>query len=238
MLNMPESLENMPQYRVQRDVYIRIFFYLCGAFLVVQLLRAQSPEIEFLQLTPSFILLLIFICFILLVSFSTYLFKLPLQLDLKKDLGTKTFEKLELIMIIKFGVNLIMLLIMIVLVLIIPVGLDSLDAARDSNVENVWSFKELLELEILLMLFVLSLSQLPNLSIFSLTSEKETNILGESWQIFSFATFVLSGVITPTVDGSTQLSFAFSAISLYLIILTMGEKRTNQKFLGSLSQNF
>ena len=238
MLNMPESLESMPNYRIQRDVYIRFFSYVIGAILFVSLLRAQSPEIDFLQLAPGFILILIFLCSILIIGFSTYLFKIPLELDLKKDLGTKTSEKLELIMIIKFGFVLIGLLMVVVLVLILPVSLDSLDASKDSQVESLWSFQEILKLEVLLTSLILSLSQLPNLTIFSLTSEKDINILREFWQNFSFITFVISGVITPTVDGSTQLSFAFSAISLYLVILAMGGKRANQKFFGSLSQNF
>jgi Sec-independent protein secretion pathway component TatC len=42
----------------------------------------------------------------------------------------------------------------------------------------------------------------------------------QAWKQLSLIIFVLSGVITPTIDGYTQLSLAFAAFSLYLIVIT------------------
>jgi hypothetical protein len=238
MLNLKETLALTTFYNIQRDIYIRVVSYSVGILLFVEFLRAQVPEIDVIQLVPGFYLILVFISSILLVLISNSLFKIPTDLDSKKDIGTKTSSKLELILIVKFGFVLFSLLLITILLVILPLSLDSFEDYEDFSLESLWSFEEVLNLEVVLTLIVLSLSQLPNLTIFSLTTEKDIRILPEFWKDFSFLVFVISGVITPTIDGYTQLSFAFSALSLYLIILTMGVKRANQKFLGSLSQNF
>jgi hypothetical protein len=238
MLNLKESIFILPSYAVQRDIAIRFISYSFGIILFVEFLRAQTPEIDVLQLVPGYYLILVFLSSILLVSLSSSIFKLPMELELKKDIGTKTSTKLELTLIVKFGYVLVSSLIMAMLVIILPISLDSFEDSGDHNLESLWAFQEILGLEVVLASIVLSLSQLPNLTIFSLTSEKDIKLLPAFWQDFSFISFVISGVITPTIDGYTQLSFAFSALSLYLVILTMATKRANQKFLGSLSQNF
>lgn len=238
MLNLKESLAVMPSYAVQRDIGIRFISYSLGVILFVEFLRAQTPEIDVLQLVPGYYLILIFVSSILLVTISNYVFNFPREVELKKDIGTKTSTKMELMLIVKFGYLLVSSLIITMLVIILPISLDSFENSGDHNLESLWAFQEILGLEVVLASIVLSFSQLPNLTIFSLTSEKDIKFLPQFWQDFSFLSFVVSGVVTPTIDGYTQLSFAFSALSLYLTILTMGTKRANQKFLGSLSQNF
>jgi Sec-independent protein secretion pathway component TatC len=104
--------------------------------------------------------------------------------------------------------------------------------------DNLWSFDEVIGVEIILAYVVLTLSQFPNLATFNLSTERDINTLPEFWRDFSFLAFVISGIITPTIDGYTQLSFAFSGISLYLVILLNSMKRINQKFSGSISLNF
>jgi hypothetical protein len=238
MLNVPESVVRLPFYRLQKEITIRFLSYFFGVILFVEFLRAQTPEIDVLQLVPGYFLLLVFVSLILIISISNYVFKLPRRLECKKDLGTKTSTKMELFLIIKFGYLLVSSLLITLLVLILPISLDSFEDSGDHNLESLWAFQEIIGLEIILASIVLSLSQLPNLTIFSLTIEKDLQLLPENWQDFSFLSFVVSGVITPTIDGYTQVSFAFSALSLYLVILTMATKRGNQKFLGSRSQNF
>ena len=48
--------------------------------------------------------------------------------------------------------------------------------------------------------------------------------------ILSLFIFLAAGFITPTIDGYTQLSFAISSVSLYIIIINLLEKRVNVKF--------
>jgi len=96
--------------------------------------------------------------------------------------------------------------------------------------ENIWSFDEVITLEIILLSILLSLCQIPILFIVSLNNEKEINVLPEYWKTLSFIIFIASGILTPTIDGYTQLSFAFSALSLYLIIIIILTKRLDLKF--------
>ena len=56
------------------------------------------------------------------------------------------------------------------------------------------------------------------------------NILPEFWKTLSLIIFLAAGFITPTIDGYTQLSFAASAVSLYIIVINLLEKRINVKF--------
>jgi Sec-independent protein secretion pathway component TatC len=92
-------------------------------------------------------------------------------------------------------------------------------------------------LEIVLLTILLSLCQIPIIFIVSLNNEKEISVLPEYWKTISFVIFIFSGILTPTIDGYTQLSFAFSALSLYLIIIIILTKRLDIKFnsLKSLS---
>jgi len=76
----------------------------------------------------------------------------------------------------------------------------------------------------------LILFQLPLLVLFGLSNEKEKNILPEFWKPLSFIVFIVSGLLTPTIDGYTQVSFAFSALSLYLMIILILSKRIDLKF--------
>jgi len=109
---------------------------------------------------------------------------------------------------------------------------------KKKSLEDLWSFEEVLNLEVLLISIVVVLSQLPNVTIFYLTTERDGRILPQFWKDFSFLVFLISGLITPTIDGYTQLCFSFSAIWLYLTGLNILQKRIFFKFFGNLSSNF
>ena len=67
-----------------------------------------------------------------------------------------------------------------------------------------------------------------------LTSEIVINSLPEYWKIISFIIFAISGLLTPTIDGYTQLSFAFSSFTLFFLVISILEKRLNLKLTGTL----
>lgn len=238
MLNLDETLFSSSVYGIQRDFYVRILFYSIGTLSFLEVLRGQVAEINLLQLIPGFYLILAFFSFLLLVTLSDAFFRIPLELDTKKECGTKTTTRLELTALIKFGVFVLFILLYLVLNNIFPLSLDSFESYEEKSLESLWSFEEVINLEVVLILIVLTLAQLPNLTIFYLTTEKESKILPIFWKDFSFLIFLISGFVTPTIDGYTQLSFAFSTIALYLTLINMIEKRISLKFLGSLSLNF
>jgi len=238
MLNLDETLVINSSYTIQKDVYLRALLYSIGVFSFLEIIRGQVAEIDLLQLVPGSYLILVFFSFLLLVSLSKSFFEIPFELDNKKECGTKTSTRLELTILVKFGIFLLFVLLFFVFNTIFPLSLDSFESYGEKSLENLWSFEEVLNLEIVLCGIVILLSQLPNVSLFYLTTEKESTILPEFWKNFSFSVFLISGIITPTIDGYTQLSFAFAAISLYLTLLNLIEKRISFKFLGSLSLNF
>jgi hypothetical protein len=230
MLNLDETVDINNSYVVQRDLYLRGLLYSFGVVVFIDLVRGQISEVNLLQLIPGFYLILLFISFIFLVYFSDLVTRIPNELDNNRSLGTKTLEKLDGTILINFSFFLFYFCLLIVLNSVIPLSLDSFNTYGEKTLENIWSFDEVITLEIILLTILLILFQLPLLVLFGLSNEKEKNILPEFWKPLSFIVFIVSGLLTPTIDGYTQVSFAFSALSLYLMIILILSKRIDLKF--------
>lgn len=238
MLNLDETLVANSDYCLQKDMYLKGSLYSICPFGFLELLRKQVPEINLIQLIPGFYLVLLFFSFLLLVFLSYLFFEIAFKLDNNRENGTKTLRRFNLKIFLKFGFLFLVSLIVLSLHTIFPLSLDSFESYEARDLETLWSFEEVLNLESVLTSVVSFLSQLPNLTLTTLRTEIESQILPAFWKNFSFLVFFLSGIITPTIDGYTQLSFAFYAISLYFLVINMTEKRLNLKFLGSRSSNF
>jgi hypothetical protein len=237
MLNLDETFELNNTYVVQRDLYLKGFLYSFGVVIFIELIRGQVAEVNLLQLIPGFYLIVLFISFVVILYFSDLLVQVPIQSDNEKIFGTKTIEKAETSISIKLGYLLFYGCLITSLNSVIPLSLDSFNSYGENTLENIWSFDEVITLEIVLLTILLSLCQIPIIFIVSLNNEKEISVLPEYWKTISFVIFIFSGILTPTIDGYTQLSFAFSALSLYLIIIIILTKRLDIKFnsLKSLS---
>jgi hypothetical protein len=200
----------------------------------MELLRAQVAEIDLLQLVPGFYLVLLFISLIVLTFFSTFFLKIPLDIDNKKAGGTKTTFRINSINNSKIFFFIFSMSILVSLTTTIPLSLDSFNSYGEKTLENLWSIDEVLNLETILFTTLLSISQFPVVLLAGLTSEIVINSLPEYWKIISFIIFAVSGLLTPTIDGYTQLSFAFSAFALFFLIISILEKRLNLKLTGTL----
>lgn len=238
MLNLDETVENNNTYLVQRDLYLRGLAYSLGVVSLIDIVRGQVAEVNLLQLIPGFYLILVFIAFLFLVSFSDFCSRVPLDSDSNKSGGTKTIEKLENGILTKFSFFLFYFCLGTTLNSVIPLSLDSFNNYGEKTLENIWSFDEVITLEIILLVILLTISQIPLIILLSLSNEKEKNILPEYWKTLSFVIFIASGILTPTIDGYTQLSFAFSSLSLYLIIISILTKRIDMKFSTTKSLSF
>lgn len=237
MLNLEETLLTNTYYVIQRDLYLKAFLYSFGVFTFIEIVRSQIAEIDLLQLIPGFYLILIFVSFTLLVIFSDLLFRIPVENDNNKSLGTKTVNKIQAGILMKFSLFLFVSCLLISLNTIIPLSLDSFNSYGEKTLENIWSFDEVINIETILLIILLSVSQLPIFALASLSTDKDINILPEFWKIISIFIFIVAGFLTPTIDGYTQLSFSFSTISLYIIIINLILKRVNIKYnsLNTLS---
>ena len=65
---------------------------------------------------------------------------------------------------------------------VIPLSLDSFNSYGEKTLENIWSFDEVISLEIILLSILLLLCQIPLILIVSLNNEKEINVLPEYWK--------------------------------------------------------
>ena len=234
MLNLDETLEITSFYVVQRDLYLKGVVYSFGVIVFIEIVRSQVAEINLLQLIPGFYLVLLFLSFLFLMLFSDLFFRVPFENDNTKSFGTKTITKIEKGITMKFSFFLFVTGFLLVLNTVIPLSLDSFNSYGEKTLENIWSFDEVISLETILLIILLILSQTPLVIMSIWTTEKDVNILPEFWKSLSLLIFLAAGFLTPTIDGYTQLSFAGSAVSLYLIIINVIEKRVMIKFNGTL----
>ena len=230
MLNLDETLSINLNYIFQKDLYLKSLVYSIGVTIFIDIVRSQVAEVNLLQLVPGFYLILLFFSFILLLSLSFFIFQIPLESDNRKELGTKTVNKVEFFILIKLSLFFLYTAFIIVLTTVIPLSLDSFNSYGEKTLENIWSFDEVINLEFILLTILIFLSQFPLLFTNGLSTEKDINFLPEFWKYLSLIIFLMSGFLTPTIDGYTQLSFAISAMSLYLITINLIGKRVNVKF--------
>ncbi len=230
MLNLDETIDTNTAYIIQRDLYLRGFLYSLGVVVFIDIVRSQVAEINLLQLIPGFYLILLFISFLLLLGLSDLFIRIPFDFDNNKAIGTKTMNRMEGIILLKFSFLLFFTGVVISLNTIIPLGLDAFYSYGEKTLENFWSFDEVINLETVLLTVLIVLSQIPIIALNSLNTEKDINFLPEFWKTLSLIIFLAAGFITPTIDGYTQLSFSASAVSLYIIIISLLEKRVNVKF--------
>lgn len=232
MLNIDETIVLKKYYFEEKDLYIKSISYSTGVIIFLETLRAQVPEINLLQLIPGFYLFLVFISFFLLVFFSDLFIRLPLDLEVKKTFGTKNSAKLTSLLSLKFSFVFFYSLLIISLNTILPVSLDSFNSYGEKTLENIWSFDEVINLEVTLLTILLVLSQIPLGILFILSNEKNLLQLPRIWRILTLLIIVISGILTPTIDGYTQLNFSISSFSFYIIIINLLQKRLLLKFRG------
>lgn len=235
MLNLDETVSTNSDYIRQRDFSIKVFLYSLGAIILVDILRSQVPEINLLQLMPGFYLVLLFIGLLFLSISTELIFRLPFEIDLRKEFGTKTETKILIINDIKFNTFLFVPITIISLKTIIPLSLDSFNAYGEDTLENIWSFDEVISLENSLLTLVSIIPQLPIFLLNYFTTENQNKRASELWRPLILISIIVAGIATPTIDGTTQLNIAAFGILLYLLVINLLLKRWNLKFFGITS---
>jgi hypothetical protein len=225
MLNLEETLETTPSYIIQRDLSLKAFVYAGGVLTFIDFLRGQISEVKILQLVPGFYFFLILISFLFLVILSTGLIRVPFRVDQKRSWGTKTNNKKKALILLKLIGFVFSAGMIVILNTLIPISLDFFNSTGVKTLENTWSFGEVLALEIFLLLVLSILFQIPIFLVAVNYNEDDIRLFPNTWRSLSFGIFVLSGLITPTIDGYTQISLASAAFSLYLMVITTLTKR-------------
>jgi hypothetical protein len=224
-MNIEEALISYPFYQKQKDNLIRFIFYSVIVFIYIDGVRQQISEINLLQLVPGIYLILLFTSFILLIIWSSFISNNLYDVDYISLSGTKTLERMGSKIVLKTRILLGLLVASLTLNSVLPLSLDSFISYGENEIENLWSFDEVINLELLLLLILIILSQIPIYGFSQSNTEKSVLILPRYCKIISFIIFLASGLITPTIDGYTQFLFSFSAISLCLFVITSIKQR-------------
>jgi hypothetical protein len=233
MLTLQRNLNLNLIYNRQRDFFLRGLPYSTAVVLILELARAQVPEVNLLQLIPGFYLILLLFFFFFFFFFSDLLIRSPLGLELRKKFGPKSLVRLSRIISFTFSFFFFSFITIINLNIILPISLDCFNSYGERTMENLWSFNEVLCLELILLNILAILSQTPTVVNIYLLTEKEVTFLPIYWKPLLIAILVISGFLTPTIDGYTQLNFSFASFFLYLSIIQLLEKRINIKFQGN-----
>jgi hypothetical protein len=235
MFDLDNTYVQQEYYLRQKDLFTKGLGYTLGSFEFLDILRGQVPEMNILQLVPGFYLILLFIAFFVLINLSNLLLSLAFQVDIRKAGGVKTTNRIEVALLVKLGFVILYLGLLIAFNSIIPLSFDALDSYGEKSVEDVWSFDELIVIETILLLFLIVLSQLPVVALIQYECEYDALFLPQVWKALCVLSFLFAGVVTPTVDVYTQLSFAFGGIALYVLVINVVQKRVRIKFIETNS---
>ena len=235
MFSLDRTYVTKSSYFKQTDFYFKAIGLACGVFFVVDYIRAQTPEIEVLQLIPGLYLFLLFLSWVFLTFSTIFLERIPMELDAKKSSGTKTINRLDLGSIVNGGLVLATNQLLINVNTVIPIALDSFNSYGEKTLENIWSLDEIVSLEIYLLFVIILLSQVPILIGLSFTTQDFILRLPRVWRFVGVSCFTIGGVVTPTIDAVTQVAFAASTYSLYLAFIAISNRRLNIKYKETFS---
>jgi hypothetical protein len=231
MFSLDDAFLANSRYLVQKDFYSQAFGYAFAVAVWVEFFRSQVAEINVLQLVPGLYLFLLFFAFVFMVLLSYSILQLSFEIDNRKSSGTKTVNRLEVISLSRFTFSIAFTQILGSLNSIIPVALDSFNTYGERTLENLWSLDEVLGLELFLLFVILVLSQFPIIALLNLSDEVNTLSLPSYWKPLGILIFTGAGIVTPTIDGFTQLSFSFLAFSLYILVIIVMTRRLNVKYI-------
>jgi hypothetical protein len=212
------------------DFYPVILGYLSGIFLFLEGTRSQIPDIELLQLVPGSYFLLCLLSLILFSLQSQLLNRIPFELDLVKSIGTKIKNKMEINILLTISFFLFSNVVLISSNTIIPLSLDYFINSGEKTLQNFWSLTEVIELETLIFLFLILFSQIPLFFISNGNTLQLVKIVSKFWKLLLFLMTIVAGILTPTLDGSTQLNFVSFILSFYLFLVNSVQKKSFLKF--------
>jgi hypothetical protein len=116
-----------------------------------------------------------------------------------------------------------------------PLTIDCFNVYGEKSLENIWSISEIFFLESFLIFILLIFFEFPFFLSLWLSLEEKIHSFSEFWKIISFFSFVIAGIITPTLDPWIQSFLAFFSIFFYFTTLIFLQKRLNLKILGFLN---
>ena len=230
MFFVDDNFSQDASYSFQFDFYLRGVCYFLGVIILLEILRNQITEVDLLQLIPGFYFFIFLLAVLFLVYVSYFIGHFPFEIDILKEYGTNMRSKMLMNIFFKFSFLLFFTLLLILINNVIPLSLDTFSISVEKNLQNTWSLGEVILVEILLLMFLISISQLPLYFFFNFHTLIRIESVSQFWKLIGFGMTVLAGFLTPTLDGYTQVSFALSSFLFYLLVVNFLQKRTFLKF--------
>lgn len=234
MLNLEENLCYHDPYDIQKDWIFRGLGYVMVCGILLDFLRNQIPEVNLLQLIPGVLFFLLLLTFFLTIFLSSFIFFIPLKNDIRRDCGVKNVGKILLVLALRIAILFFFFIWAFNYNVVIPISLDYFDSSGEKDLEQLWSFDQVLSFQTIFLNLLTFFSQLPVIGQFYFLTEKDFNLFPKYWKEIVFFFIFISGLLTPTMDGSTQLAFFSSIFILYLSFLTFLKKRANFKNQGTI----
>ena len=212
---------------IQYQYNVKILFYLFGVFTFVAILREQVSEVRVLQVVPGLYLFYLFCAFAFLLSCSNWMNRYILYSDVPSyQCGIMSKLKWERKITVRLNFFFFLLILGLTLSFVVPIGLESFRTPERKTIDGSWNYGQILWLENFLTFVLSVLSQLPIFFLAFFFNEEEIERIPKLWRKISFFVLVGAGVLTPTVDIASQLSFAITVMCLYLLVLEFNLKRS------------
>lgn len=234
MLNLEETLNISDFYKKQNDFFGKFIFFFFPVLLFLSIFRAQVSEMAILQLVPGTYLVFLFLFLVFLVFFSSIFFFFSKWVDAIKENGTKINNRLSTFLRMKYSIFLFSICYQLSIFSMIPLSLDSFNAYGEKTLESLWSFTEIFFLEFSLSFLLIFFFQFPLFFASWISIEKKIQNLPKFWKFISFFSFLIAGIITPTLDASIQFFLAFIGIFFYFTTILFLQKRLSIKISGFL----
>jgi hypothetical protein len=232
MFNLEETLSISDFYKKQNDFLGKLFFFLFPVLIFLNIFRAQISETAILQLVPGTYLIFLFLFLIFLIFFSTLFYSFSKWADNINENGTKVNNRIVFFLRIKYSIFLFSICYLLSIFNVIPLSLDSFNAYGEKTLESLWSFTEIFLLEFTLSFLLISFFQFPLFFVSWISLEKKIQNLSKLWKLISFFSFLIAGIITPTLDSSIQFFLALISICFYFATILFIQKRINIKISG------
>jgi hypothetical protein len=225
MFGDEELFDLEEEYRFKERIENRILSFFLPSILLLNLIRSLICEVNLLQLSPSNYIFLIFLTITYLSSLSSSFVGIPLEFDSKRDVGGKGLPRLTSLILRRSSLYFLAFILIFLFFSVLPASLDAFNDSGEPSLENLWSINQVILLEATLLILLGTLSQSPIYFLIKCRNEERRNGLPTNTKKFIFFVFVGAGILTPTVDSSTQITFAISILSLFLLVFYFLFKR-------------
>lgn len=234
MFSQDNTFDHQPMYVVQHSKLVRILPYLLVTIELTYFIRQQIPNIRLVQLIPGFIIFTLAFFFSFCYFSSFYTSKTCQGSDYRQKWGIKNLGFLNRKTQHKLRMLVFSICNYLCSIFFLPLGLQYATSYNRISA-NAWAVTEFFTVEFSLIFLTNLFYLFPFSIIYRFNCETKLKKLVSSWKFIWFFNLVLAAIVTPTVDGITQLTYFFFFIILSYFYLLFLQKRFSYQLIKSFS---